>query len=64
MFAVSFPLYWWFTVARDRNNFVAVSRILAVVVVFGLILAYGAGEIVGAFYGRAAASGDIEGRVL
>jgi len=64
MFAVTFPLYWWMTTGRDRQNFLAITRVLVVLGVFALILAYGADDIVNAFYGRAASSHDVAGRIL
>jgi len=64
MFAVTFPLYWWMTARRDRQNFLAITRVLVVVGVFALVLAYGADDIVNAFYGRAASAHDAGGRIL
>jgi hypothetical protein len=64
MFAVTFPLFWWLAAARDRGNFEAISRVLVIVVVLGVLVAYGAGDAVSAFYGRASASTDTASRVL
>ena len=63
MFAVTFPMFWWLAVAKDRQNFEATSRVLGIVVVLGLIVTYGASDAVSAFYGRAAASTDVASRI-
>ena len=64
MFAVTFPLYWWMTTGRDRQNFLAITRVLVVVGIFALVMAYAADDIVDAFYGRASSAHDASGRIL
>jgi len=64
MFTATFPLYWWLTMARDRQGFEAVSRILVIAAFLGIFLASTASDLVEAFYGRAIGGTDVPGRLL
>ncbi len=64
MFAVTFPLFWWFVAAGDQRSRATFGRILFVAVIFTVALSFGTGDVVGAFYGRAQSTQDLPDRIL
>ncbi len=63
MLAATAPLYWWLTAARDRQGFLAVSRILIVAALLGVLLSSTSSDLATAFYGRASGGHDVAGRL-
>ncbi|HEV7786096.1 MAG TPA: hypothetical protein VGQ28_12210 [Thermoanaerobaculia bacterium] len=56
------PLYWWLAVAREGQAGAVFGRALLGLGVVAACLAYFGGDALGAFYGRAAATKDIQSR--
>lgn len=65
MVAALFPLYWWLSVAREKQSGATFGRLLVGMVLLGGFLFFLGRDALGAFHGRASGSGsEAVGRML
>lgn len=62
MLALISPLYWWLGVAREGRAGAVFGRAILALAVVAAFLAYFGGDAVGAFYGRATKTTDMQSR--
>ncbi|HEX3555877.1 MAG TPA: hypothetical protein VIA62_21890 [Thermoanaerobaculia bacterium] len=62
MLALISPLYWWLGVAREGQAGAVFGRALLGMALLAGLLAYFGGDALGAFYGRATGSTDLQSR--
>ncbi len=58
LLAALFPLYWWLSVAREKQSGATFGRLLVGLVLLGGFLVFVGRDALGAFQGRAAGSGS------
>jgi hypothetical protein len=64
MLALLFPLYWWLAVVRGGDGGATFGRLLLGAAMLAVLLASVGSDALGAFLGRATASGDVGPRLI